>query len=128
MVEFSIGGVDVTIDLKPNVYAFYPLSATGKTRLFNIINRINRIDRNYVCYTDSGIEEKDYEFIFSVPRKVILFDRYANYVDNYLWSLVNSIKDRTIVLTDAKEFIKNVGMPYKACDIDMSERSLQIFR
>lgn len=128
MVEFSIGGVNVDIDLAPGTYTFFAESATGKTRLFDIVARMSHIDTDYIGYTDAGKSGLTYDYVFSKHRELIIFDRFTNYADSRLWELMQSIIDKTIMLVDAKTYVDGVGMPYKFCSIIMEERSIHVFR
>ena len=119
--------VDITINLDNGLYIMDLYSASGKTRLTNLIKLLEAYGEPVVGYTYNDYLENKYDFREYLDRKnpkVIILDRYDMYYEAYK-DVLEKWRNKAIVLVDSKS---GYGVPQ--CNdiayLEMTETSITI--
>lgn len=128
MIQYTGFRTDIIINLENDIYQFAPNSATGKTRLFNLLKSYRHGDQSIVLYTYNDYinkvnlgevlkEVKDIRLIF-IDRYDLYFNSFAEDIQNY--------RDKSIILIDSKRALEFNDV-YTMCGINMSESLIEVF-
>ena len=124
-----LNGLDVSVDVRLDneVYQFDFESATGKTRLYNVVKSYQRSGYRAAAYSYNDLQA-GVDFI-SVVNKVnpllLVVDRYDMFSDMYHEELLELSK-KCIVLIDSKEILP-FGEYYLACSIEMTPTMIEVY-
>ncbi len=124
-----LNGLDVSVDVRLDneVYQFDFESATGKTRLYNVVKSYQRSGYRAAAYSYNDLQD-GVDFI-SVVNKVnpllLVVDRYDMFSDMYHEELLELSK-KCIVLIDSKEILP-FGEYYLACSIEMTPTMIEVY-
>lgn len=125
----KLEGLDVTVDIKLNngAYQFDCESATGKTRLYDVIKSYQRDGYNVASY--SYIDFQDGLNLEDVVRRVqpslLMIDRYDMFHNMY-YDIIEKLLDKCIILIDSKEIL-SFGEYYLVCGIKMTPISIEVY-
>ena len=119
--------VDITINLDNGLYIMDLDSASGKTRLTNLIKLLEAYGEPVVGYTYNDYLENKYDFREYLDRKnpkVIILDRYDMYFKAYK-DVLENWRNKAIVLVDSKS---GFGLPQvdDLTYIEMTETSIEV--
>lgn len=119
--------VDITINLDNGLYIMDLYSASGKTRLTNLIKLLEAYGEPVVGYTYNDYLENKYDFREYLDRKnpkVIILDRYDMYYEAYK-DVLEKWRNKAIVLVDSKS---GFGLPQvdDLTYIEMTETSIEV--
>lgn len=128
MLEFSIQGIRVKINLNPGVYAMNNKSAIGKTRLGVLLGKyfFSGGVTFYYSYDDYVRGMKLADVLEKRDYSVVMIDRLDMFIQEYsIFEDVDKYRDKTIFLFD----LKNVFVccsNLKFCNVVMSEREIEV--
>lgn len=119
--------VDISINLDNGLYIMDLYSASGKTRLTNLIKLLEAYGEPVVGYTYNDYLENKYDFREYLDRKnpkVIILDRYDMYYEAYK-DVLEKWRNKAIVLVDSKS---GFGLPQvdDLTYIEMTETSIEV--
>lgn len=126
----KLDGLDVTVDIKLDngLYQFDGESATGKTRLYDIIKSYQRVgyDVASYSYTDlqNGLNLED--VVNKIQPSLLMIDRYDMFPNMYQETIINASKDG-IVLVDSKDVLM-FNDYYTTCCIKMTPVTIEVYR
>ena len=127
-MKFKFGITDVNINIdKPGIYIFECVSATGKTKLHNLISNHMIYDNEVVAsaYTyNDKLRNIDISTIFKGDYKLIVLDRYDMYY-GYGSEYIKKFKDKAIILIDCKQDF-NICEYEDLCSIELKENSIEV--
>lgn len=120
------GNVDLIFDLPNGVYVFDKTSATGKTRLAQLLHGYRAQGELVASYTynDKNLG-RDICEVFEQKYKVVLLDRYDLY-NGAGKELIHARKDDCIILIDCKQGTK-IRCFKKICHIDMTLEQIRVY-
>lgn len=125
----KLEGLDVTVDIKLDngVYQFDCESATGKTRLYDVIKLYQRDEHNVVSYSYTDFQDGlDLENVVSkVQPSLLMIDRYDMFSNMY-HDVINRLSDKCIILIDSKEVL-SFGKYYLVCGIKMTPANIEVY-
>lgn len=125
MLDLVCNGMTIKINLSNGIYQADPVSASGKSYLYTMLQELGRDDILTLSYKDMKflINEVAINEIFSQNYKLILVDRYdlyAGMLDNYL----QRYKTTAIVIIDLKQ--KSEDWIEHMCEFDLTECRLEV--
>lgn len=125
----QLSGLDVTVDIRltNNAYQFDCKSATGKTRLYNVVKTYQYAGYNVAVYSYSDLVcGVDFNNILNKNNlELLVVDRYDMFSDMYHKEL-EELSKRCIVLIDSKRLLP-FGDYYLACSIKMTPTTIEVF-
>jgi hypothetical protein len=125
----KLEGLDTTVEIKLSngVYQFDCESATGKTRLYDIIKSYQRDGYNVISfsYTDlqDGLNLED--VVRRVQPSLLMIDRYDMFSDMY-HDVIEELSNKCIILIDSKEIL-SFGEYYLSCGIKMTTHNIEVY-
>lgn len=125
----QLSGLDVTVDVRldNDVYQFDCESATGKTRLYNVIKTYQRAGYNVAAYSYTDLQDGlSFEDVINrVQPSLFMIDRYDMFSNMY-HKEIEELSKRCIVLIDSKKILQ-FGDYYLACSIEMTPTTIEVF-
>lgn len=120
--------VTVNINLENGIYQFCCESATGKTRLYDIIKLYQRARYNVIAYSYTDLQDGLClgEVINRIHSKLLLIDRYGMFDDMYHENILK-VSENCIVLIDSKNVL-TFNDYYTTCEIIMTPTNIDIVR
>lgn len=117
----------VYVDLDNGVYQFDCYSATGKTRLYELLKEYNRAGESVVAYSyNDWVLGLDLKSVLSrFKPKLIIVDRYNMFNTEYHQELESAGKE-SIVLIDSKEMLK-FGEYDRVCGINIQPDKIEVY-
>lgn len=117
----------VYVDLNNGVYKFDCYSATGKTRLYELLKEYNRAGESVVAYSyNDWVLGLDLKSVLSrFKPKLIIVDRYDMFNTEYHQELESAGKE-SIVLIDSKEMLK-FGEYDRVCGINIQPDKIEVY-
>ena len=114
----------IYINLENGIYTFTDYSATGKTRLFNLLKSYKQDNLPILLYTysdflDNRIINPNNNY------KLVLIDRYDMFRGNFEQELLELSK-KAIVIVDSKEFLEFTEFD-NMCGIDMTPEKIEVY-
>jgi hypothetical protein len=109
MYRLTKYNVDIFVKLDPGIYVFDNQSATGKTRLADLLSKFNAYGEPVASYTyNDKLKGLTLEQMLG-DRKydVILLDRYDMYNGEYT-DIIEKYSKSGVVLIDCKSELKNI--------------------
>lgn len=117
----------IFVNLENGVYQFDCYSATGKTRLYELLKEYNRAGESVVAYSYNdwslGLDLKSVLSRFT--PKLIMIDRYDMFNTEYHKELEDAGRS-SIVLIDSKEMLK-FGEYDNGCGIKLQPDRIEVY-
>ena len=125
MLDLMCNGMEIKINLSNGIYQAEPVSSSGKSYLYTMLQELGRDDILALSYKDMKflVNEAAINEIFSQNYKLILVDRYdlcEGVLDNYLQRYENT----AIVIIDLKQ--KSESWIEHMCEFDLTECRLEV--
>ena len=126
-MQLSCLDVTVNIRLTNNVYQFDCKSATGKTRLYNVVKTYQYAGYNVAAYSYSDLVcGGDFKNILNRDNlELLVVDRYDMFYNMYCKEL-EELSKRCIILVDSKRILP-FGDYYLTCSIKMTPMAIEVF-
>lgn len=125
----QLSGLDVTVNIRltNNAYQFDCKSATGKTRLYNVVKTYQYAGYNVAAYSYSDLVcGVNFNNILSKNNlELLIVDRYDMFSSMYHNEL-EELSKRCIILIDSKRLLP-FGDYYLACSIKMTPTTIEVF-
>lgn len=125
-MKLSCNYPTVDVNLENGVYVFNDESASGKTYLLYMLNKMSNADSVIgFTYTDSLSNSINMEKC--IGRHIIMFDRYDMYRNKYA-DIIKKLKNSSIILIDCKNLADmTLDVDLKDCIIELEENSIEVF-
>ena len=118
---------EVIINLENGLYQFDSETATGKTRLCELLREYNRAGLPVVAYsyTDWSLGLDLISVVNKFKPKVLMIDRYDMFIGEYS-DFLESIQDEIIVMIDCKDMLP-FGEYDKVCGIKFTPDKIEVY-
>lgn len=124
----KLEGLDVivNINLENGIYQFCCESATGKTRLYDVIKSYQHTGCNVTAYSYTDLQDglNLEEVVNRIHPQLLLIDRYDMFNDMYHESILR-VSENCIVLIDSKDVL-TFSDYYTTCEINMTPTAIEV--
>ena len=125
----KLEGLDTTVNINLNngVYQFDCDSATGKTRLYDVIKSYQYDGYNVTSYSYNDLQDGlDLEDVVNrIQPSLLMIDRYDMFPDMY-HDVIEKFASKCIILIDSKEIL-SFGEYYLSCGIKMTPTDIEVY-
>ena len=122
-------GLDTTVSINLNngVYQFDCESATGKTRLYDVIKSYQYDEYNVTSYSYNDLQDglNLEDVVNRVQPSLLMIDRYDMFLDMY-HDIIEKLSSKCIILIDSKEIL-SFGEYYLSCGIKMTPTNIEVY-
>lgn len=122
-------GLDTTVSINLNngVYQFDCESATGKTRLYDVIKSYQYDGYNVTSYSYNDLQDglNLEDVVNRVQPSLLMIDRYDMFPDMY-HDIIEKLSSKCIILIDSKEIL-SFGEYYLSCGIKMTPTNIEVY-
>lgn len=128
MVEYSLGEINIKINLDNGVYIFGSGGGTGKTRLYELLKGLPKQYSVSIASYDDRTNSVNYDIDWS--SNVIMIDRFDLFISKEFCEHIKSALDDSIILCALKDYIKfnEYGVKFKFADLELTgDSSVEIF-
>ncbi len=114
--------IEVDVELDCGLYAFDVISATGKTRLYNVIKILRELGEPVFGYSYSdwklGLSTEGMKNV-----KLVVIDRYDLFYCKLNKEIKEAVENGAIVLMDCKH---DIYLNAELCEIEMSMERIRV--
>ena len=128
MYNFSIRGKSVELDLKPGIYVFDCVTASGKTFLCSMLKTFKTLGQPVGGYSYNDVLEGRslQSYINGSPIKYLVIDRYDMYLGKCDEDINKLVESGCVIVIDCK-FKNDLNLDYDIAILELTAGKVRVY-